>query len=91
MAVARLFPHHLRCVAHLAEFVEDRVEATGADEQHFLGQPPGDLRGELLPREQFFGEHRVLGENEAHAAVQLGRKASGRVGHERFPYAETRQ
>ena len=66
-------------MAHLPEFVQHRVDPPGADEQHPVGQPAGDLLGELLAGEQLLGEHRVLGQHQADAAVQLDRQRAAGV------------
>jgi hypothetical protein len=62
-------------VSHLLEFLEDRLDPAGADQQDAVGQSADDVVGELLAGEEFLRQEGVLGLDEAHPAVQLHRDA----------------
>ena len=69
-------------MAHLAEFFEHGFDASGPNEQRAIREPPRDFLRELLPREALLGEHGILREDEANAAVQFrGKSGTGIHGY----------
>src|SRR5689334_16321901 len=69
-----------RCLSHALQFLNHRLDAPRAQEQRAVAQPADDVLTQLAPREDLLGERRVLGEDQADAAVNLDRQA-GAVRH----------
>lgn len=75
---SRRFADDLRRVAHLAEFFEDGLDATGPNEKGAIRESPRDFLREFLPREALLGKHGIFREDEANAAVQFrGKSGAG--------------
>ena len=62
---SRRFADDLRRVAHLAEFFEDGLDATGPNEKGAIRESPRDFLREFLPREALLGKHGIFREDEA--------------------------
>jgi hypothetical protein len=56
-------------MTHLLEFVNHCGNATGPDQQNLVGQSTGDITGEFLSRQQFFGKDGVFGQDKADSSV----------------------
>ena len=72
-------PDHARSVSHAPKLIQNHIDSTGPNQQYAIGKPAGDLVCKALSGEKFLREHRVLGEDQAHAPMKLDRQPRHRI------------
>jgi hypothetical protein len=65
---------------HPLQLFDDGVHAARTDQQRAIGKPARDFLGELLARQQFLGQHGILGKHNCDAPMQLHRNSRSRWG-----------
>lgn len=62
-------------MTHALQLLNDRSHAIGSNQKNAVRQPPENVLGQFLSREDFLRENRILGVNQANASVKFGGNA----------------
>jgi hypothetical protein len=54
---------YLRCVTHLLQFLDGRLNSTGTNQEDAIRQSAYEFLGQLLSGQKLLGEHGIFGMN----------------------------